>query len=332
MSRMDVERIAATGRDLGLPTVGGPNAALAQTTATATASVLAFRHAVVSLVASIPDTNGARRYSAEAAAALIELARRGEEQILRQILRPDPAGGDAIWTVACYQIGDLSPTALRDFPEVAPAVATLAQCPEPAHAAAELLACTAAGVRWTAMVRTGDTVRFQLLSNTTASGASSSQPGSLEQACEGWAGQLIDWAARPEADLVVTATSPSPVTAANADDGLSSGALGLALGQILEAVRSLERRVRRPLRRCVGPEPYGRAGAAGQRSAAAGPAGVGGGRRRRCSRRRRLHLLRRPLWSAPSRRKPRHSRSSPPKSVAPPTRPRQSREPCCSPL
>ena len=38
---------------------------------------------------------------------------------LRSLLTPDPVNDNVTWTVACYQVGDLTPSAVRDFPEPA---------------------------------------------------------------------------------------------------------------------------------------------------------------------------------------------------------------------
>src|SRR3954454_20048840 len=121
-----------------------------------------FRLAAVRLSDEQPDTDAYRAASSEAANHLVGLALADAGDDLRRLLTPDPAEVNVIWTVACYQIGDLTPSAIRDFPDPIDAVATMAACPDEAHVAAELVASTAGGLRWTAMLRTNDLLSFQL--------------------------------------------------------------------------------------------------------------------------------------------------------------------------
>ena len=136
----------------------------------AEAGAAAFRRAAAGLGGADPDTTEARRHAASAARCLAGLAEAGDDAALRADLRPDPAAEAAAWTVACYQIGDLTPSALRDFSDPVQAVATLASCGEASHLAAELLVSTDDGLRWTAMVRTGSDLAFQLLGAQTCVG------------------------------------------------------------------------------------------------------------------------------------------------------------------
>ena len=78
-------------------------------------SLVRFRGAVVRL-SGVPrgQLNGAAE-ATEAASALLEMAAAGDEAGLREVLRPDPERTDVTWTVACYRIGDLTPSELRDF-------------------------------------------------------------------------------------------------------------------------------------------------------------------------------------------------------------------------
>lgn len=111
------------------------------------------------------DGKGSRAPDAAALAAaraLVALADDADGNELRSLLRPDPGEPATSWTVACYQIGDLVPTAMRDFSDPVAAVRTLVHCGDPDHVAGELVASNATGMHWTALVRTGSDARFQL--------------------------------------------------------------------------------------------------------------------------------------------------------------------------
>ena len=202
------------------------------------AGVVAFRRAAVAVAANPPESDNARLQARLAGEALVALGAAGDEDSLRTILTPDP-GGDGratTWTVACYQFGDLNPSALRDFADATTAVATLARCEDRSHVAAELLASTPTGVRWAALIRTGESVAFQLLTAATGNDASTPDPGRLDAARRQWEDRLQDWAAHPERGD----QHPPPVPDVR---GPSAVELGLALGQVLEAVRAVEHRV-----------------------------------------------------------------------------------------
>jgi hypothetical protein len=190
---------------------------------------------VVALLADGPESEAARQHSTEAAAALVAGATAGDPR-LAQILRPDPDdAGPMTWTVACYQIGDLSPTTLRDFSHANEAVQAVARCRDGAHVAAELLASSASGLRWTAMIRTGELLHFQLPRTSTNGGAGAG--GILDAAQDRWADALARWAA--EADEPVDRPGPcqtEPLAAMPPE-------LRLALGQILEVMQGLAVRV-----------------------------------------------------------------------------------------
>ncbi len=98
-----------------------------------------------------------------AARAVVALADGGDGAELRSLLRPDPGAPATSWTVACYRIGDLVPTAMRDFSDPVAAVRTLMDCGDPDHVAGELVASNAAGLHWTALIRAGAVARFQLV-------------------------------------------------------------------------------------------------------------------------------------------------------------------------
>ena len=201
-----------------------------------------FRRAAVGLSAASPESEEARRCSGEAAAALVAQAEAKDPRLAR-LLRPDPADASSVtWTVACYQLGDLSPSALRDFTDAYEAVPALACCPDPAHVAAELIASTGFGLRWTVMIRTGETVRFQLLARATSGDSTSSGDRALDPALERWADQLASWAIDP--DQPEFAPSPAlPVPSRTGDSGFVLTDSAVILGQVLEAVRGLADRV-----------------------------------------------------------------------------------------
>ena len=155
----------------------------------------AFRVAAVKLAREQPQTDTANEAAREAAQALLILAASHDEAALRQILRPDPRVDEAAWTVACYQIGDLTPCALLDFANPVAAVTTLAHCGEASHVAAELVASTPSGSRWTALTRTGALVRFQLPDGRSASDATREGPAAPSLADGHWRDQLRRWAA-----------------------------------------------------------------------------------------------------------------------------------------
>jgi hypothetical protein len=194
-----------------------------------------FRRAVAALLADPPESDWARLHGIEAAAALVAMAMAGDPRLAR-ILRPDPDdAGPVAWTVACYQIGDLSPATLKDFSGVDEAVRAAARCDDAAHVAAELVASSASGMRWTAMARTGEILRFQLPG--TSTGGAPCAGGALDAARERWAGEL----ARGEAE------ADEPVDTSGPRRGEPLGAmppeLRVALGQIVEAMQALARRV-----------------------------------------------------------------------------------------
>jgi hypothetical protein len=176
-----------------------------------------FRLAAVKLAGQQRESDARKVLVREAADALVSLAIAGEDRILRNLLRPDPPRGDVAWTVACYQIGDLAPSALEDFSNPINAIRTLVACSEPSHVAAELVGSTTAGVRWTAMTRTGELVRFQLPDANSASDASQEHPGELDAALEHWAEQLVRWSAHGGDDPAVGGTGGPDAAGARFD-------------------------------------------------------------------------------------------------------------------
>jgi hypothetical protein len=152
-----------------------------------------FRLAAVRLSTEPADSEGQRAAATEAAAALVGLTLAEAEDELRELLTPDPADHNVVWTVACYQIGDLTPSALRDFPDPVEAMATVAACPDETHVAAELVASTSGGLRWTAVLRTNDHLAVQLPTPETSADGSRERPGDLAAALRRWRERLAAW-------------------------------------------------------------------------------------------------------------------------------------------
>lgn len=214
----------------------------------------AFRLAAVKLGSTSRESDLGREASREAGDALAVLARADDEQLLREFLRPDPLVGGVTWSVACYQIGDLTPNALKDFSNPVSAINTLASCPNKSHVAAELVASTPAGMRWTAMTRTGSLVGFQLPDMGSASHASREHPGELTTAIQHWTDQLGRWAGDP-ADEPMTALNfgpapqwqaePQRVAGAQPGDMIPADDVDEVLEMVVTALLSVERRDQR---------------------------------------------------------------------------------------
>lgn len=198
-----------------------------------------FRRSAVAAARKEPSDPEARADLRQSAMALLQLATLDEEELLASHLRPDPAKGASTWTVACYQIGDLSPTSLRDFPESAAAVLHLADCETRAHVAAELIAATGDGVRWTALVRSGAEIRFQPFGAATVT---ADTPELVLAAGGNWDHEILRWETDPAIDLVVAGQAPAAPAPAPSQRS-ERGEVGVAVGQILEAVRRIEGRM-----------------------------------------------------------------------------------------
>lgn len=192
-----------------------------------------FRQGAVALARQVgdPDTRAEAR---QCALALLQMAGSGDEELLASHLLSHPGRTDCTWTVACYQIGDLSPTSLRDFPEAVAAVSHLAGCESRAHVAAELIAASGDGIRWTALVRSGAEVRFQPFHH---SSATADTPDLVHGARQAWEDRLRSWERDPSADL--TTVVPTPAAPAPTD----THRLDSAVSQILEAVVRIDSRL-----------------------------------------------------------------------------------------
>lgn len=189
-----------------------------------------FRSAATQLQQCSPTSDAARQAQVDAALALLALAAGGHEAELATYLAPDPSEDTVTWTVVCYQLGDLSPSAIRDFADAADALATLARCDDHSHRAAELISSTQRGLHWTALVRTGEQLAFQLPDDDTLR---SGQVDQVRDATARWASQLQRWADGAEPELPVV-PEPRPTAlalgaATMADERLDAVARTLAL-------------------------------------------------------------------------------------------------------
>lgn len=175
MSRADVELLRAAGVK---PDPGG---------------LATFQRAVVRAWRS-EDRRDRQEACREAGESLLRLAAGGAAADLRAVLTPDPVNSNVTWTVACYQIGDLTPSAVRDFADPVAAVTTLAICDDPSHLAAELVASTSAGLRWVALLRTNGDLAFRLPDADAVTDRSGTHATDLADALHRWRGRIADWA------------------------------------------------------------------------------------------------------------------------------------------
>jgi hypothetical protein len=201
-----------------------------------------FRQAAVRL-SGVPasELSGAEE-AADAASALMDMVALGDEAGLCQVLRPDPQRSDGTWTVACYQIGDLTPSELRDFASAVEACRALASCEKASHVAAELVVSTAAGIRWTAAYRTGSRLTFQLPGTSSASSASSADDEGLAEAVDHWREQLERWAANPFVGLWAAEDVDAVGPAFGGGAGVTAE-VRAALSPVLDRLEDLARRL-----------------------------------------------------------------------------------------
>jgi hypothetical protein len=176
--------------------------------------------------------------SAAAAGALVCLAALDAHGALAAALRPDPDYAEVTWTVACYQIGDLVPCAIHDFRNAAAAVRALAACPEPSHVAAELIASTDTGLRWSALVRAGERLTYHSPSPESASCASDDSANLLGVALENWTRRLASWSARAAGAEDLGSDAEATAPAPTAEEGTATTASGV-LAAVLSGVESI---------------------------------------------------------------------------------------------
>jgi hypothetical protein len=147
--------------------------------------------------------------AAEAARLLVGLALSGASNELSELLVADPAVSENRWTVACYEIGGLTPVAIREFDDPVEAIVTVAACADEEHVAAELVASNEQGLRWTALWRTDNHVSFQLPSTETAeAGDDAEEDGCSEDlldALHRWQVRLAEWSSH---DATTASTEP----------------------------------------------------------------------------------------------------------------------------
>jgi hypothetical protein len=165
-----------------------------------------FRVAAARLVEDGLDNAARRAAAADAARLLISLALGGATDELAALLVPDPDVTANTWTVACYEIGGLTPVAVREFDDPVEAIVTLSACPDEAHVAAELVASNEDGIRWTAVWRTDDHVSFQVPSDETAEALE--EDGELVGPLARWRALLSEWSSS-EPEALARAAHPS---------------------------------------------------------------------------------------------------------------------------
>lgn len=214
----------------------------------------AFRTAVVAATRA-PDDGARRDALRNAAAAAISLATAGDAAELRSLLTPDPVNSNVTWTVACYQIGDLTPSAVRDFADAAEAVRTVAHCDDAGHVAAELVSSTSQGLRWVALVRTNTTAQLRLPDNDATSDSTGQHATELGDAQRRWRRRIAAWAegVDPEEGIDLTAfaagapaaprPSASSSPAPSAPAPVATPADPAAIAGLREQVGSVERQL-----------------------------------------------------------------------------------------
>jgi hypothetical protein len=158
----------------------------------------ALRRALVKLADAHADSGGTGALSLEAGQAAAALAESGDGEGLALILRADPVAEPAAWTVACYEIGHLTPSALRDLSDPCEAVNLVGACSESSHVAAELVVSTATGLHWTVLVRVGSALRLMLPSPISAPGREEDPGETASSAHRRWREELDRWSVEPE--------------------------------------------------------------------------------------------------------------------------------------
>lgn len=97
----------------------------------------------------------------ESTASIVQgLADLGNEDDVRDLLRPDRNRDDVTLTVVCYEVGSITPSAIHEATSACEAVRLVSACDDPRHIASELVASNDDGIRWVAMVRADDRTQF----------------------------------------------------------------------------------------------------------------------------------------------------------------------------
>jgi len=176
-----------------------------------------FRTAAVRLDETELDNDSRAVVAADAARFLVGLALGGGAGELAELLIADPAVSINTWTVACYEIGGLTPVSVREFDDAGEAVVTVSMCSDEAHVAAELVASNDDGLRWTAMWRTDDHVSFQLPTLDTAEADERLDEHAVGHdplgALNRWRIRLAEWSGREASPAPLpptTASNPAP--------------------------------------------------------------------------------------------------------------------------
>lgn len=162
-----------------------------------------FRVAAVRLSKQEPETEAHLVASGDAARLLIDLARLGASDELRQLLTPDPAESTPTWNVAYFEVGNLTPVDVREFLDPAEAIVAIADCADAEHAACELQACTDLGLRWNAVSRAHGRVLFQLPDDVTVTvGAADDESATLlvVEALLRWRERVAVWSAKDSSE------------------------------------------------------------------------------------------------------------------------------------
>lgn len=92
---------------------------------------------------------------------VFDMARGDLRDDLADVLSLEPVLGWETWTVACYRLGDVVPSQLRDFSSASEAVLATGSCDDPSHIAAELISSSIDGVLWTVLARQGTVTSFE---------------------------------------------------------------------------------------------------------------------------------------------------------------------------
>jgi len=200
-----------------------------------------FRTAAVRLGEVELDGEARRPVAADAARLLVSLALGSAADELGELLIPDPAVPDNRWTVSCFEMGGLTPVAVRAFDDPVEAVVTVSACPDEAHVAAELVASNESGLRWTALWRTDDHISFQLPTTETADAGEETEEGDdseeLVAALQRWQARLDHWSGRD------TTAAPAELQAAAAKSGSTVARVGPVPRPTDARLRALEQRL-----------------------------------------------------------------------------------------